>query len=299
MESEAESIPHIIKIDSPNAGPSAAIIACTHGNEPIGLSAISYLLSYIKITRGTLYFILGNPKAAQCYLDAECSISKEKSRYVDQNLNRLPPKEALNSNQDIYENRRASELLPILEQIDGVLDLHSTSSDAPAMLICVDEASRRVVQDSLFPFNHVITDINAHIRGKFLIEYCTQARLRLLAECGQHECHDASERAVNISLTFLHRLGLIEDLSPPQANKDISYYHAQKAIFLPQNCGEFRLKRLIEPFEWIEKNQILACNGKDVEFTSPSSGYAIMAPETQNALDCSEALLFLCDKNES
>ena len=293
----AEGAPSVVKIDSGTSGPSAAIVACTHGNEPVGLAAIQYLLSDLILRRGSLYFIIGNPKAAECYFSATCNIGKEDSRYIDKNLNRLPKKDKLTGSTE-YEFQRAAELLPILEEVDGVLDLHSTSSDAPPMLICVDDASTRLVQDSLFPFEHVITNIQNHMSDQFLIEYCTQARLRILAECGQHESLDASQRAIDISLAFLHRMGLVEDFAPPERKRQVNYYHAKQAIFLPKDCGEFRLRQMIHPFEYIEKDQDLACNGSDTVTSSPDSGYAIMAPETTNTLDCNEALLFLCDRAE-
>lgn len=294
-DATTEEIPSVVEIDSGIAGPSAAIIACTHGNEPVGLGAIRYLLSDLILRRGKLYFIIGNPEAAQCYFSADCELGKEGARYIDKNLNRLPEKEAL-ADSEHYEFRRAAELLPILEEVDGVLDLHSTSSDAPPMLICVDEASARLVQDSLFPFSHVITNICEHISGKFLIEHCMQARLRILAECGQHECLEASQRAIDIALTFLHRMGLVEDFQAPDKEKEVAYYHVKQAVFLPKDCGEFRLRNLIEPFEFIEKGRVIACNGTDKELEAPDSGYAIMCPETHNVLDGSEAVLFLCDK---
>lgn len=286
---------HVVEVDSGRAGPNVGIIACTHGNEPAGLSAINYLLSDLTLTCGKLYFIIGNPKAAECYFDANCNDGKEQSRYIDCNLNRLPAIDEL-ANSNVYEYKRAQELMPVLQRLDGVLDLHSTSSDAPPMLLCVDETSVKLVMDSLFPFPYIITDIEEYISGKFLIEYCEKAKVKILAECGQHESLDASQRAIDISLAFLHRMGLVQNLKPEAMHNEVTFYRAKEAMFLPQDCGEFKLRKVIEPFEFIEKGQEVACNGNDTVATSPQEGYAIMCPETQNTLDSSEAVLFLCDK---
>ncbi len=286
---------YVVEVDSGISGPSVAILACTHGNEPVGLSAFKYLLSDLILSCGKIYFIVANPEAAGCYFSAGCSDSKEGSCYIDQNLNRLPEKSEL-AGSSVYELKRAQELLPILERVDGVLDLHSTSSDAPPMLICVDETSVELVMDSIFPFEHVITGIHKHISGKFLIEYATKAKVKILAECGQHECLEAHQRAIDISLAFLHRMGLVEDIYPTNREKEIHYYQCKQAVFLPQNCDELRLRKVIEAFEFVEKGQVLACNGTDVEAAATDSGYAVMCPETQGTLDTSEALLFLCDK---
>lgn len=287
---------YVVELDSGKPGPSAGIIACVHGNEPVGLAAIQYLLSDIVLECGKLFFIIGNPQAAINYFSASCDDSRQECRYLDKNLNRLPEIEEF-SGSDIYEYQRAEELLPVLQQLDGVLDLHSTSSDAPPMLICVDEASVGILTDSLFPFEHVITNINEHIEGKFLIENCDKAQVKILAECGQHECLDASQRAIDISLAFLHRMGLLREVgnskSPPQ---EITFYRAAQTVNLPKDCGEFYLRESIKPFELLKKGQVIACNGSDKEVIIPQDGYAIMAPETRNALDVNEALLFLCEK---
>ncbi|MDG1287112.1 MAG: succinylglutamate desuccinylase/aspartoacylase family protein [Rickettsiales bacterium] len=288
-------VSYVVEVDSGVSGPSAALLACTHGNEPVGLAAFQYLLSDLTLLRGKIYFVVANPKAAECYFNAGCSDAKEDSRYIDKNLNRLPELDELAGSQ-VYEFQRAAELLPILQQVDGVLDLHSTSSDAPPMLLCVDETSAELVRDAVFPFENVIADIHKHISGKFLIEYAEQAKVKILAECGQHECLEASQRAIDVSLAFLHCMGLVEDFQPSDRTKEIAYYQCKQAVFLPQNCDELRLRKVIEAFEFVKKGQVLACNGANIEAESPDSGYAVMCPETDNTLDCSEALLFLCDK---
>ncbi len=287
---------HVVEIDSGRAGPNVGIIACTHGNEPAGLAAIQYLLSDLILLRGKLFFIIGNPKAAASYFDAASDDTKEQARYIDKNLNRMPNNKAELANSKIYEYQRAEELMPVLEQLDGVLDLHSTSSNAPPMLICVDENSAKLMMNSLFPFKRVITGVEQHIEGKFLIEYCERAVVKFIAECGQHEELEASQRAIDISIAFLHRMNIVQDMQPEKLDEAVEFYAAKQAVFLPKDCGDFKLRRTVEPFEFVKKGQELACNGADVVVAAPTDGYAIMCPEAQSALDCSEALLFLCDK---
>lgn len=287
---------YVVELDSGRPGPSAGVIACTHGNEPAGLAAIKYLLSDLILKCGKLYFIIGNPQAAFKYFTSDAEAHPHGCRYIDKNLNRLPEIDAFKGS-EFYEYQRAEALLPVLSNLDGVLDLHSTSSDAPPMLVCVDEASIEMMTKASFPFQHVITNINQHIEGKFLIELCDKAKVKILAECGQHESLDTSQRAVDISLAFLHRMGLIEEhiaAQPPEL--EINFYRAMEAVKLPQECGDIHLRQSIKPFELLKKGQVVACNGKDIEVTSPREGYAIMAPETRSAMDTSEALLFLCEK---
>lgn len=87
------------------------IIGCQHGDEKLGEKVIDCFSSngYKGVD-----FILANEKAA-----------KSDIRYIDQDLNRSFPGDS-NGN---YEERRAAELLPIIQTADIVLDIHTTTSE--------------------------------------------------------------------------------------------------------------------------------------------------------------------------
>ena len=53
----SSDIEHVLEIDSGKVGAHVAILACTHGNEPVGLAAIDYLTSDLQLTSGKLYFL--------------------------------------------------------------------------------------------------------------------------------------------------------------------------------------------------------------------------------------------------
>lgn len=263
-------------------GPTAAILACTQGNEPAGLSAIDYLLRDLQLLRGRVLFILINPEAA-----------KAGKRYIDKNMNRLPasPTDWAGT----VEGARYGELLPILQEINGgVLDIHSTSAASPPMLIVVDETGAKAAAEPHSPFQHVVQGIERHLCGKFMIEACTQASLKWLAECGQHTCPEAASRAVEASLSFLYALGMVEIPPWQVTKKEVTLYQVQQALHLPEGCEGLRLIQPITPFEWVEKGQKIACNGSQ-QLEIPQSGYAIMCPATKEILDNREALLFLCE----
>lgn len=295
-ESEWQGIKGVAEINSGRSGKTAVILVGTHGNEPVGLAAIRYLLSDLILETGKLYFVLANPQAIQNYFDAKDAPAREACRYVKKNLNRLPEKAELTQS-DCYEFNRAAELLPLLEQADAVLDLHSTSSDAPPMLITVDDSASCLTQDPLFPFSNIVSGIHNHLCGQFLIQLAESASLRVLAECGQHEALASHQRAIDISLCFLHQLGMASVNEKAEMHcVDIQSYQVQEAVFVPKECGDFRLRQTIQPFEWLEKGRVIACNGTDKEVIIPRDGYAIMCPNTTKTLDCSEALLFLCSE---
>lgn len=283
MASEYRGVSGVLEVDSGTLGPTAAILACTHGNEPAGLQAIAYLKDELKLQCGRVLFVVVNPEAA-----------RQNRRYIDHNMNRLP------AHPDVWagtvEGARYRELQPILKEFDGgVLDIHSTSAACPPMLVLVDERGLQAACEPHSPFSHVITDIAPHLNGHLVIEECPEAAVRMIAECGQHLCPDAGMRAVNISLSFLHHLGMISQPLWHVVPKTILQYAVQEAVHVPECASGYRLPKPITPFEWVEQGQPVACNGA-VQVLSPRSGYAIMCPETQEVLDHREALLFLCEQ---
>ncbi len=273
----------IICKDSGISGPVAAILACTHGNEPAGLAAIEYLIDELRLEKGRLLFILVNPEAA-----------RQGRRYIDKNMNRLPhdPMDWAGTG----EGERLAQLLPVLNEVDsGVLDIHSTSAPSPTLLLSVDERGYEVANCPSLPFQHIVSGITRFIDARFIIETCLHAPLKLLAECGQHQNPEASRLAVEMSLAFLRKLEMVEPLCGEAAVKTKQCFRVIEAVHLPKDGRDFRLLKPIGCFEWLEKGQKIACNGAE-QICAPVGGYAIMCPETEEALDCSEALLFLCEK---
>ncbi len=112
-------------IYSPNPWLHIGISYFTHGNEPVGKKIVDYLLNIYeiekKITAWTLSFIHVNLEA-----------SKQKKRYINHNMNRI-------RNQDFqensYEHQRKNELLPLLDTLDILFDIHSTSKPSPCICI--------------------------------------------------------------------------------------------------------------------------------------------------------------------
>jgi len=284
--SHYRDVPGIMALDSGVAGPTVAILACTHGNEPVGLDVLEYLLSDLRLERGRLLAILVNIEAA-----------KTDRRYIDHNMNRVP--DNLAEWAGSVEGERLAALLPLLNEVDGgVLDLHSTSAEAPAMLICVDDHGQEMAACPTLPFDHVLSGITPFLSGRFIIEHCANAPLKLLAECGQHQCPEAANRGIAISLAFLRKLGMVEWHGAAEAERASNpkhFYRVKASVSLPEAASDpFRLLQCVEPFEYLQKGQKIACNGNE-QVVAPCDGYAIMCPKTEQVLDKREALLFLCD----
>ena len=88
------------------------LICATHGNERIGLETVEILEK--KGLSGYFDYIIANRKA----LD-------ENVRFSDRDLNRSYPG---NKDSDLYEERRACEILEIAKEYKYVIDMHEASS---------------------------------------------------------------------------------------------------------------------------------------------------------------------------
>ena len=113
-------------------GPKVAIIGSIHGDERIGaeaLEALKDVFSDVKVY-GEISLILGNPKAYEFG-----------KRFLDQDMNRLWNKDVcdllkVDDAQLDSAQKRVKEILPILQNADYLLDIHSTIKPSCPFVYC-------------------------------------------------------------------------------------------------------------------------------------------------------------------
>lgn len=105
-------------------GPSLVIMAGVHGNETAGILALQkFITEDMMLEKGSLTMIFGNPRA----IDASV-------RYVEKNLNRCFYTGQQGTS---YEEQRAQEIMPYLDNADALLDLHASNiPDSEPFIIC-------------------------------------------------------------------------------------------------------------------------------------------------------------------
>ncbi len=131
-------------IASKNDWPTLWISVCTHGWEVVWLDILKSLIEEIqiawKLTKWRIFLILNNIEAFKKYkalVESWVKISSDdlvSTRFVDQNMNRCCSEENLTTSTS-YEVRRVLELMPILQQLDIIFDIHSTYSPSDSMAI--------------------------------------------------------------------------------------------------------------------------------------------------------------------
>jgi len=204
-------VDYVQVLDSGQPGPDVLVQALTHGNEICGAIALDELLrEQVTPLRGRLTLVFANV-AAFARFDAD---DPDRSRYIDEDYNRVWADEVLCGPRDSVELRRARELRPFVDRADFLLDLHSMHEPCRPIMVCgmIDkgvEFARRigVPADLLLDTGHP-AGLRMRDRGGFGDPASTKCAA--LIECGQHWETSAAEVAIDTTLRFLLATGTVE-----------------------------------------------------------------------------------------
>ena len=112
--------PYVTTFDSGKPGPHVLVQALTHGNELCGAIALDYLFREgVRPVAGRLTFVFANIEAFASWDTS----NPNRSRYVDEDFNRVWSDETLKGTRHSTELRRARELLKFVDAADFVLDI--------------------------------------------------------------------------------------------------------------------------------------------------------------------------------
>lgn len=231
------------------AGKELLVIAGIHGNETCGIEAMQALLPTLSVSAGRVTFIHGNMQAIE-----------NNVRFVEQNLNRLfrPSSELSETQKSSYEYVRTQELMPLIEQSDAVLDIHSSATiGSPPFVICgrqnIDEAKR-------LPFPLISYGWDALEPGGTDDYALRKGVSGITVECGFHKDPEAVVLAQEAIRAFLYLHGAINSYvsnftsATPQEIEVISIHHT-KSDFVPS--------RVFKDFEEVAKGDVMGTDGKD------------------------------------
>ena len=205
-------VEYVHVLDSGKPGPSVMVQALTHGNEFCGAIALDDLLKHgIRPVQGTLTLAFANVAAYERF-DPE---DPNRSRFVDEDYNRVWADEVLSGPRDSVELRRARELRKFVDAADFLLDLHSMHEPCRPIMVCAKSEksvalSRRmgVPADLLLDTGHA-AGLRMIERGPFSDP--ASPRTAILIECGQHWEKSAVDVALDTTLRFLTVTGAVEE----------------------------------------------------------------------------------------
>ncbi|MEP6702226.1 MAG: succinylglutamate desuccinylase/aspartoacylase family protein [Betaproteobacteria bacterium] len=203
--------PFLWTFDSGREGPHLGIQALTHGNEVCGAIALDFFLAEaLRPVRGRLSFCFANVAAYHSWNAEE----PFKSRFVDEDFNRLWSDEVLAGARDSVELRRARELRPFYDSLDYLLDIHSMSDPCPPLMLAGVQRKGIELALALGIPEDIIVD-SGHVAGRRLRDYsqfddADDPRSALLIECGQHWTRSSPKVALQTALRFLRHFDLVD-----------------------------------------------------------------------------------------
>ncbi|MCA9347849.1 succinylglutamate desuccinylase/aspartoacylase family protein [Candidatus Saccharibacteria bacterium] len=233
----------IIEIDSGKTGPALAIFAGVHGNELAGVYALQKLLPTLKLTRGKLYIAFANPPAIRA-----------KVRMVKQNLNRCF---VANNKGTSYEDRRARELMAILDKCDALLDLHMFyDDDGLPFVICEDNA---VEVAHTFDVGIISTNWAKAEPGASDGYMFSQGKIGLCVECGPiSKSKEYTDFAVKTIYQFLQYFDMsLKKVSLSKVPK--RFVVANKSVY--KSSANFTLKAGYKNFDRLKPGEVIAQDG--------------------------------------
>lgn len=205
-------VDYVHRFQASAPGPHALVTAVVHGNELCGAIALDWLLrSGLRPRRGTLTLAFCNVEAYARFDPADPT----RSRFVDEDFNRVWGLDVLDGPRDTVETRRARALRPVVDAADFLLDIHSMQNATAPLMLCgpLDKGrawARRIGYPAM-----IVSDAG-HAAGKRMRDHGAFAdpaspRNALLVECGQHWERASADVARETMLRVLRDLGTLGD----------------------------------------------------------------------------------------
>jgi predicted deacylase len=172
---------------SDKPGPHVALLAITHGNEIAGAIVLDRLLhAGLAPMHGSLTFGFVNLAAYERFDPRQPTAS----RFVDEDINRVWNATVLDGPRRSIELDRAREILPLIDTVDVLLDLHSMLWPSDPLILCGTSPKGRHLAFGAGTPGLIVAD-HGHAGGQRLIDYARFANpgtpcAANLVEAGQH-----------------------------------------------------------------------------------------------------------------
>jgi succinylglutamate desuccinylase len=238
----------IIKIDSGNPGVKVAIFGGIHGNEKAGIETIKYLKENLKLRNGIVYLVFGNPMAI-----------KQNARYTEKNLNRCFLKSVINGNS--YEEKRAIELMNLLDKCDALLDLHAYNEpykEAIPFTICEENCFNIA---SKFDLEYVLTNIDDIEKGGTDAYMNNNRKIGICVELGAIEKYNKFiPLGIKTAYQFLQYFGMVDKKYPYDKRKQ---KFLKSSDIYKKQTNDFKFTKKYCTFDKISKNELICIDGNN------------------------------------
>jgi predicted deacylase len=275
-------VEYVSVLDSGTPGPNVMIQALTHGNEFCGAIALDYLFrEKVRPAAGRLTLAFANV-AANARFDFD---DPDRSRYIDEDYNRVWGDDVLLGARDSAELRRARELRPFVDTADLLLDLHSMHEPCRPIMVCAkSEKSVALARRIGMPADLLVD--TGHPAGLRMIERNAfndpaSPKAAVLIECGQHWEKSSAQVAIDTALRFLKVSGTVPAawcdarlrLAPPPAQRVIRVTEPVVAKTM-----DFRFARDFGGLEVLPRRGTLVATDAGAEWRTPYDDCVMVMP---------------------
>jgi predicted deacylase len=274
-------VDYVHVLDSGKSGPTVMVQALTHGNEYCGAIALQGLFrEKVKPERGKLILSFANVAAFERFDFND----PDRSRYIDEDINRVWADEQLLGSRDSAELRRARELRPFVDSADYVLDLHSMTEPCEPIMVCGvlgKGGEKSIALTRRIGVPGILLVDTGHPAGLRMVERGAfgdpaSPKTAVLIECGQHWETSSVEVAVDTLSRFLVVAGCLNGKAKP--SKEQKVVSVTEAVVA--RSAEFRFEGEYKGLECIPKaGTPVARDGAQV-WKTPYDDAVLVMPST-------------------
>ncbi len=249
--SNYNNVEWVLVFDSWKPWLSVGIFAITHGNEPIWLRIIAKLNNDIacwnvQVLSWKIYCIAISLETYKQYIQQEDYLTY---RFMDYNMNRIYKKKWISG----YEYERFQLLLPIFDELDVAIDIHSIAKDDHVMAI----SNKKYYNEAKAIFDAPYLLLHEDL-GKMwsMIGYLLdQWKPAFGIECGNHLTEKSFEKWYKNILSFLSYYGSIARYLIIKSDVMQCFEFLEEIMPISE---EFSYSRSYSHFEPIYKGEIFA-----------------------------------------
>ena len=279
-------VDYVHVLDSGRPGPNVMVQALTHGNEICGALAVDWLFrEKVAPARGKLTLAFANVEAFARF-DRD---DPDRSRYIDEDYNRVWADEALFGKRDSIELRRARQLQPFVDAADYLLDLHSMHEPCRPIMVCGTSEKSAAFSRKLGVPGDLLID-TGHPAGLRMMERGgfgdpASPRTAVLIECGQHWEKSSEAVAKDTLLRFLRLTGAVEPgwadaritLAPPKEQRLVRVTEAVVAKSMA-----FKFAWPFKGLEVIPKAGTVVATDGDTVWKTPYDNCVMVMPSVKH-----------------
>jgi hypothetical protein len=279
-------VDYVHVLDSGSPGPNVMLQALTHGNELCGAIALESLLrDGLAPRRGRLTIAFANVAAFERFDFG----APHRSRFIDEDYNRVWADAVLDGPRDSSELRRARALRPFVDAADFLLDIHSMHEPCRPIMVCGmnDKGvafARRIgtPADLLVDTGHPL-GLRMRDRGGFGDP--ASPKNAGLIECGQHWERRSVDVAIDTALRFLLAVDAVDErwartrlrLDPPARQRVVRVTEPVVA-----KSTDFRFERPWKGLEIVPKKGSVIAWSEGVPVTTPYDDCVLVMPSLQH-----------------